>query len=481
MAATSVIKDESRSSSSGRDGGSGSGSGGKKINSDVPGLYVRVGTSHQLVPVSTGVSIMRLLVAHVEDSCSSSSSSSSGGGGSGSGSGGGGGGGSGSDSTKSVSYNYALDGVRLRQTLKPDGGSVVELWRTGVSDRVATILPSNRPATTAINTTINTTTISTNSMRPDETLLSPSLPLPLPLDTTTTTAAAAAAAAAASGSAATVFCTMPLPMSNSGTCPAIWIQDSNSSSLTSQQQLALAPPRYPFARVAAAVLLVDVKGRVLLTRRAAHMRTFPGAWVAPGGGLDVGETLPEAAAREVYEETGLKVSPDMLHPLCLWESLFPNSAALCLKQGQVLSQYAILFFRAHLEEQHQHLRVRLQISETDAYCWIEPDRLKEFCSFPAATAAADRDRRGTIDRGAGTIGSGSSSSSSSSSSTETSTSVVVTTQLASGATELIPLSCLSQTYGATSRYQGTGEAHRYAIKCLLAAEKNLNKAARPVA
>jgi len=31
--------------------------------------------------------------------------------------------------------------------------------------------------------------------------------------------------------------------------------------------------------------------RVLLTRRAAHMRTFPSCWVCPGGGIEKTETV----------------------------------------------------------------------------------------------------------------------------------------------------------------------------------------------
>lgn len=36
-------------------------------------------------------------------------------------------------------------------------------------------------------------------------------------------------------------------------------------------------------------------------------------WNCPAGYLDFGETIAECAAREVYEETGLKINPDILH------------------------------------------------------------------------------------------------------------------------------------------------------------------------
>jgi 8-oxo-dGTP pyrophosphatase MutT (NUDIX family) len=43
---------------------------------------------------------------------------------------------------------------------------------------------------------------------------------------------------------------------------------------------------------------------ILLIRRAAH-RIFPGLWQCVTGGIEPGERVPDAALREVQEETGL--------------------------------------------------------------------------------------------------------------------------------------------------------------------------------
>jgi ADP-ribose pyrophosphatase YjhB (NUDIX family) len=59
-------------------------------------------------------------------------------------------------------------------------------------------------------------------------------------------------------------------------------------------------PEHPI--VAVGVLLLDGE-RVLLVRRARPPQA--GRWTVPGGGVELGETLEAAAARELREETGL--------------------------------------------------------------------------------------------------------------------------------------------------------------------------------
>lgn len=57
--------------------------------------------------------------------------------------------------------------------------------------------------------------------------------------------------------------------------------------------------------LAASAVVLDVRGRVLLVQCGEEPEK--GRWSVPGGSVESGETLAEAAAREAFEETGLHV------------------------------------------------------------------------------------------------------------------------------------------------------------------------------
>lgn len=64
--------------------------------------------------------------------------------------------------------------------------------------------------------------------------------------------------------------------------------------------------RYPARPIVGVGGIVIDRDRVLLVQRAHP--PLAGEWTLPGGGVEVGETLEAAVAREVHEETGLEVT-----------------------------------------------------------------------------------------------------------------------------------------------------------------------------
>jgi 8-oxo-dGTP pyrophosphatase MutT (NUDIX family) len=88
------------------------------------------------------------------------------------------------------------------------------------------------------------------------------------------------------------------------------------------QQLRQIVGHRPILMVGAAILVVDNENRLLLMKR-----TDSGCWGLPGGSVEPGEEVEEAAKRETLEETGLQINGMTLFGLFSGEDLhyiYPN-------------------------------------------------------------------------------------------------------------------------------------------------------------
>jgi 8-oxo-dGTP pyrophosphatase MutT (NUDIX family) len=72
-------------------------------------------------------------------------------------------------------------------------------------------------------------------------------------------------------------------------------------------------PRHVKHREAARVILHNPQGEILLMLTHWDPGTgLPPRWLTPGGGIDSGETTLQAAIRELFEETGIRVNANEL-------------------------------------------------------------------------------------------------------------------------------------------------------------------------
>ena len=110
--------------------------------------------------------------------------------------------------------------------------------------------------------------------------------------------------------------------------------------------------------LAASAVIIDTRGRVLLVKRGKEPQK--GRWSVPGGSVELGETLTEAAAREVREETGLDVDigPE------LWSFTTPTA------DGRM---YEIHDFAATVTGGEL-----VAGDDADDVRWVSPDELQDF-------------------------------------------------------------------------------------------------------
>lgn len=86
------------------------------------------------------------------------------------------------------------------------------------------------------------------------------------------------------------------------------VYDANRN-LTGRRHLRGTPWKKGEYGLIVCVWVYDGKGNILMTRRAPE-KSFPGTWENSGGAAQAGETSRQAIARELYEETGIRVAPE---------------------------------------------------------------------------------------------------------------------------------------------------------------------------
>lgn len=150
---------------------------------------------------------------------------------------------------------------------------------------------------------------------------------------------------------------------NSTKCPAVYLDELNYYNDHERHK--------PYVTLGAVAVVADRNNKILLTRRPKEMRSFPGAWVLPGGGVDANESFLDGSAREVEEETGLKV--DSIEPIGLWESCYPTNGIECIENGIGLKgHYLVIFCRCKMKDNSEdgNVKLRLQEEEIEGAVWL---------------------------------------------------------------------------------------------------------------
>lgn len=127
-------------------------------------------------------------------------------------------------------------------------------------------------------------------------------------------------------------------------------------------------PRRPFLAVSAAVVR---EGRILVVRRARAPAN--GLFSLPGGVVELGETLTEAVAREIREETGLIIEPVALAGF--------REAVVRDAQDRVERHFVILCFAARWRAGEPVLNEELSEAR-----WLDP---AELAGLPTTPGLAD--------------------------------------------------------------------------------------------
>jgi 8-oxo-dGTP pyrophosphatase MutT (NUDIX family) len=134
----------------------------------------------------------------------------------------------------------------------------------------------------------------------------------------------------------------------------------------------------PLRRNTARVLPVDADGRVLLLHGWDPARPDEPFWFTIGGAVEPGESLPEAAARELREEAGIAVAPARLgEPVAVHANSF-SWGDTQIEQDETFFAVAVDDTEVSFAGQDPAERETI-----DKHGWLHPGQLEDGTQRPA--------------------------------------------------------------------------------------------------
>ena len=112
-------------------------------------------------------------------------------------------------------------------------------------------------------------------------------------------------------------------------------------------------------------LIHNSEGKILIIQRCETNRYKPLMWDVPGGKKQTGESVLEGLQREVFEETGLKIT-SVIKPL----SVFANTTQVPVRED------VQIVFLCTVED--ADAEIVLDQTEHRSYEWIDPADLRKY-------------------------------------------------------------------------------------------------------